>query len=242
MIIIYLALCFCIIFFINLNYFQIIKQEKFKILKIIHPTVYIFLAIIKTSKYYIKNRKDISILKKELPKFIYYLNCYLISGMELSQGLNKVAKNHTWNNNLLKQIKLINFYYSKGNSLEDSIDKTLKNKDANKNYYLYFFLNTLKICSLNKGNITIILENLKNRLIEKNNAEKKIHTFTSQIRFQALVISLAPFILAFILFILSPHYIFFFFKNTYGIFLLVLMIILYILGVSIIYKIARIIK
>ncbi len=242
MILLYTIISFIIILFINFTYYKTLKQEKFKFIISLHPTIFIFIILIKISKCYYKNIKNTSALKTELPKLIYYLNCYLVSGMELSQSLNKLASNHKWNRSLLKHIKLINFYYAKGNSLEIAIEKVIKDIDHNKNYYLYFFLNTLKICSLNKGNITLILDNLRNRLIEKNTAEKKIHTFTSQIRFQALIISLAPFVLAFIIFFLSPHYIFFFFNNKYGIMLLIFISILYILGISIIYKITRIIK
>ena len=167
MILLYTIISFIIILFINFTYYKTLKQEKFKFIISLHPTIFIFIILIKISKCYYKNIKNTSALKTELPKLIYYLNCYLVSGMELSQSLNKLASNHKWNRSLLKHIKLINFYYAKGNSLEIAIEKVIKDIDHNKNYYLYFFLNTLKICSLNKGNITLILDNLRNRLIEK---------------------------------------------------------------------------
>ncbi|WGL60199.1 hypothetical protein QEJ31_01095 [Pigmentibacter sp. JX0631] len=182
-------------------------------------------------------------INKELPKFVLYLKSYLSSGIDLAQALQKISINHNWNPYIKNILFLINYYYNNGNSLVYSIDKTIhSNKIKTHESNLLLLLSTLKICSINKGNINFILENFRNRLIEKLSAKKKFQTYTSQIRFQALIISLSPFILSIIMFILSPNYILFFIDNKFGKILLFFMIIFYLVGIYLINKIIGIFK
>nr|BFD31877.1 hypothetical protein GTC16762_14950 [Pigmentibacter ruber] len=230
-------------FFSNLIYIVVIKNDKFFFIKLIHPFFYLLFELFFLLFEYFKNKKYAYILNKELPKLVFYLKSYLSSGIELSQALQKISNNHNWNPYLKNILFLINYYYNKGNSLTCSIDKTLvsiSNKKHENN--LILLLGIIKVCSIQKGNINYILENFRIRLLEKISAKKKFQTYTAQIRLQAAIISLSPFILAFVLFFISPNYITFFIINTIGNLLFFFMIVFYFLGIYFINKIAGVIK
>ncbi len=228
--------------FIFQNYYlnYLYHKKEISILFKIHP---VFLIGKTLSSHIFKMIKDKIILKKqeeEIPKLIKLLISYLKAGVQLSQVFKVIENKKKWPLPIQTAIYKINRYYSQGMNFDQSIYSVTKSiKNNKKNYYLLLLLNTIKIGYMNSGNLVTILEKIDIRITEKLLLEKKMSATTAQIRFQSFIIGIFPLFIAFIIWIISPSYILFFFQNKIGILLLIIMILLNTTGFYILKKMAQ---
>lgn len=218
--------------------------KKYFILFLISPILYLLFPIF--IKYFylinlrIKNRIERKNQMKEIPKLIEYLKSYLKSGIQATQAIQIISKKNKWTPPIQNSLSQITNYYSQGMSFESSINVVISSIPNHKyNYFLLFFLSSLKLGYSSGGNIVSILEKVKSKIESSIFLDQKIHATTAQMRLQAIIISLAPLALAFIIFFISPSYILFFFYNEIGNFLLFLMLSLNIIGFYLLKSISK---
>ncbi len=209
--------------------------NKYFIPLLINPILYFLFPFIlkyfQVLKISIQNEFERKKQVKEIPKLIEYLSSYIKSGIQVSQAIQFISKKNKWSSPIQNALSQITNYNSQGMSFESSVKITIFSIPKNKfNHFLHFFLSSLRLGHTSGGNMVTILEKVKNKIESSILLDQKIRATTAQMRLQAFVISLAPFVLALVIWFLSPSYILFFFNNEIGNCLLAIMIILNVIG------------
>ncbi len=228
------------LFFLLLTYYALFIFEKklinkYFILLLINPILYLLYPFIikyfQALKIRVQNEFERKKQVKQIPKLIEYLTSYIRSGIQVSQAIQFISKKNKWSSAIQNTLFQITNYNSQGMSFESAVNITIFSIPKNKyNHFLHFFLSTLRLAHTSGGNMVTIFERVKNRIESNIILDQKIRATTAQMRLQAFIISLAPFVLALIIWFLSPSYILFFFNNEIGKLLLAIMIILNAIG------------
>ncbi len=88
------------------------------------------------------------------------------------------------------------------------------------------------------GNLSEILDTIADTIRDRMRIRGEIKTLTAQSRLSAIIISILPFIVAAMIYIMNPGYISELFQNTLGIFMAVGALIMQVLGIFIMMKLA----
>ena len=235
--------CIFLVQFIILFVFEIKRNRDYLIL--IHPLIYflyLFLnfIFIRGINYLLARREENKSMK-EIPKLIDFLKSYLLAGLLLPNAMTAVLKQKKWCYPIRYSLTYICNHFDQGNSFKDSLSFGIEFTKAKKSrQYLCFLFLALRLGCSTGENLTQILEKMKDKTQDRLNLERKLKMTTAQMRLQSLVIILAPLFLSFILYLLSPEAILFFFRSPIGNILLVFMVILNIFGAYLIHQILRI--
>lgn len=227
-----------ILLFISISFISNILFFIFETIQKKHGVLFL-INIIKSK---IKNELSRKIHINEIINIIEYLNSYIKSGLQPSQALLIIAKNKKWTSFTKKNINQVINYYSQGMSFTSSINNVVLSLEITENNkYIILFLTSLKIGCSSGGNIISILDKTKNKLVNKIKIQNKIRATTAQIRFQSIIISLAPLLISLIIWLISPSYILFFINEPTGNIFLIIMILLNLIGFYFLKLISRII-
>lgn len=90
------------------------------------------------------------------------------------------------------------------------------------------------------GNLTEILDNIANTIRERVKIAGHIRTLTAQGRLSGAIISLLPFVMAFVIYIINPSYIMPLFTQTAGYWMLIMAVVSEFFGIMVIRKIVDI--
>ena len=90
------------------------------------------------------------------------------------------------------------------------------------------------------GNLTEILDNIANTIRERVKIAGHIRTLTAQGRLSGAIISLLPFVMAFVIYIINPNYIMPLFTQTAGYWMLIMAVVSEFFGIMVIKKIVDI--
>ena len=214
------------------------------ILFFISPLIYLIYPLLKNFtyqkilnlKYKIERKKQV----KEIPKLVEYLKSYLKSGIQTSQAIKIISEKNKWSQPIKNSLTKITNYYSQGMSFESSIHMAILSLTSEKgDHFLIFFLTSLRLGHMSGGNMVSILDKVKIKIESSIFIEQKIKSTTAQMRFQSIIISLAPLAIAFVIWFIFPSYILFFINNEVGIYLLTLMILLNLVGFYLLKLISR---
>lgn len=129
----------------------------------------------------------------------------------------------------------------KSNKMGLTLDESLISLKKRMNLEdLGLMLNAILIAKETGGNVTDVLEQLSNTIREKRKLYEKVKTLTTQGKLQAYLMSLIP--IAFAMFIksTSPTYFEVFLNDRLGGTLLVLAVVLWLVGVSLVVKLSKI--
>ena len=130
-----------------------------------------------------------------------------------------------------------------GKSFNESLSIVSFEIRKNKTYkFLYYYLISLKISHISGSKSVHILKKVKEQILFLINFNKKMSSSTAQMRMQACVILLSPFIISFFVYLIDDKSILIFFNSPSGNFLLFIAIILYLSGAYLLKKIITDIK
>ena len=208
------------------------------------PFLFLFRLLLKSyfPNFLVKLKQKLShqCIHEETIEFLNTLSTCLLAGLNLKQALEKTLEEEKMNGLIKNLITQVINKVSFGESLFDSMMSVhLEAKDvANMKYFslsLYLLAKTQNI----GGNLTNTIKQLKDKINFKIVHVRKMKISTAQMRLQAWIISLAPCILAFILWFVSPNYILIFFDSALGLIILTIMVVLNISGSYILIQIAN---
>ncbi len=234
------------LFLIN---FFFLTQFKFKkkrdYIFVVHPLLYLvfnifyeILLLLKNIYFLIQDEKNII---KEIPILIDFLKSYLQAGLLLPMSVSSVLKQRKWCLPIQNSLIYICNNYAQGKSFKESLSAAiLLVKEKKSRQYLCLLYLSLRIGCASGENIIQIIDKVKNKTQDRLSLERKLKITTAQMRLQSIVIILSPFFLAFIVYLISPEYILFFFNEIIGRALLTVMIVLNVLGAYFLQKILEI--
>lgn len=184
-------------------------------------------------------KKEEEKIGKEVITLIDFLKSYLNSGLVPIQCVHFAIKQRQWGSVVHAVLESILNHHLQGKSLEVCLTHAiLMTQGKATRRHLNLLLLSLRLGCASGSHLDDILEKVKKRTEEKLLLDQKIKTMTAQIRMQAMVISFAPLFLAVIIFFVSPDYVSFFFFDTSGRFLLVIMLLLNLLGLFFLKKLS----
>ncbi len=194
----------------------------------------LFLILINKKIVYFNQIFKAYFFTKKNPMEVYFIiesfKSYLTSGLQPSQALELLLNKKISTKNYCYLYK-INQLYKSGKSFKEALEKTTNEIDNNYgNQHIIIFLTSILIGLKSSGNLIFILEKSQIKIKEKILVTQKIKAYTSQIRLQAIVISLSPLFLSLFIWIISPLKITYFFTDSFGNILLIFMIFLNIIG------------
>jgi Flp pilus assembly protein TadB len=171
---------------------------------------------------------------KQNPMEIYFIierfKSYLASGLQPSQAVELLLNKKISTKNYCYLYK-INQLYKCGKNFKEALEKTTNEIENNySNQHIKIFLTSILIGLKSSGNLIFILEKSQIKIKEQILVTQKIKAYTSQIRLQAVVIGLSPLFLSLFIWIISPLKITYFFTDSFGNILLIIMIFLNIIG------------
>lgn len=207
-----------------MKYSRIIKQKKAKI-------------IIRNLLYYIWFRQTKQNAYTEFPKMIDFLIGYLNAGLHPLQALERVVQNVLFSRSVRFQIFKLISLCTRGYSFVDATDIVLKDIQCNNSRrHLALFFVGLKMSFFCGNGSVKTLQNIRNKVLEEIQFQKKFRILTAQMRLQANVILLSPLCLGFLLMLISPEHILIFFESPFGIIIFAIMCILNLAAVYFIKK------
>jgi Flp pilus assembly protein TadB len=187
-----------------------------------------FFLTMKQKIFLYREEKNIT---KEIPTLIDFLKSYLYAGLLPIQALSFALKQKKWSPTTEYILTKILNQQMQGKSLESCLTSGILETQGKKTRrYLNLLLLSLRIGCLSGANLVQILEKVQSKTEEKLSLDRKISIATAQIRLQSWIIILAPIFLGLVLFFISPSYILFFFNDSKGNFLLLIMIFLNVTG------------
>jgi tight adherence protein B len=237
---------FTFIFFCYFIFLEKIKVEK-KFLPFFFLNIFLYFIILFFNHFVLKIKKsikqsqEIKKQKNEIPKLIEYMKSYVKSGLQPSQIVKILAQKKIWCVSIQKKLNDISNYNLQGTSFEQSVNMAIQKIVKTKsNQHFIFLLSALRLGHITGGNLISILEKVKLKTENSILIERKIKVTTAHMRLQSAVISLAPCVLALVLWVINPQYIEFFFTNPLGNFLFFIMILMNFIGFYFLKSIAKI--
>lgn len=173
---------------------------------------------------FLKERKR---FENELPQFIDSVRSCLKAGLCLDNALQYTLTQPKWGNVLTARMSSIVAERAAGRSMEECLWAARQQvADDPFGRYMNVFLTSLHIGYLSGGDLVKLLEKCQRKVLTALDLKRKIRVVTAQMRFQSIVVALAPFALGVILYIFDPPRVTFFFSDNFGRFLLLLVIVL----------------
>lgn len=157
------------------------------------------------------------------------------SGTNVAQSMERV--NEIMGNPLRAEFQKVLSQQQLGQSFEDAlIDLGVRVPRPD----VQMLVTAINILKETGGDLSQTFDNIVFTIRERQKLEKKIQALTAMGRFQGLIVTLIPFVLAFIFFILDPQMIMPMFTTTLGLVLCAVMIALQVIGGFLIRKIVTI--
>lgn len=205
------------------------EKRKFRIFYSLVPLVFVVnlvgreaLSLTRQILLFLKERKR---FENELPQFIDSVRSCLKAGLCLDNALQYTLSQPKWGNVLTARMGSIVAEREAGRSMEECLWAARKGvADDPFGRYMNVFLTSLHIGYLSGGDLVKLLEKCQRKVLTALDLKRKIRVVTAQMRFQSLVVALAPFALGVILYIFDPSRVTFFFTDNLGRFLFVLVI------------------
>lgn len=181
-----------------------------------------------------KKKKRVSMLNNQLADAIVLISNSLKAGYSFFQAVDMVAKEMSppIGEEFLQLQKEINLGYTTEQALEN-LGNRIESDD------LGLVITAVLIQRQVGGNLAEILDNISGTIRDRIKIKGEIRTLTAQGRISGIIISLVPVGLGVILGITNPEYIGLLFKETLGICILVIAVVMQIVGI---YSINKIIK
>lgn len=225
-----LLFLFILLFILNISFiFRIHSLSFMSVLYSIIPAlnfVYsLFIFIFDKVQLHLSIYKEEKKIKKEILRLMSSVKSYLQVGLLTIQSLEMTIAQRRWCSPIETILKRVLQSCQRGKTLEESLNDGMKYATKNSSYqYLRTFIGVLRLSHKTGGNTVAMLDRVQNKISDHLYLQQKIKTLTAQMRLQAIVIFISPWVLAFIIYCLSPNYILFFVNEPLGVVLLVLML------------------
>lgn len=216
-----------------------------KIIYSFFPAFYFLIKISLMNKNYLKKtlriRKENIQFDEQLPLLIDTVKACLKAGLCLDNSLEYSASQKKWGPVMQHYVQTIVAERESGVSMSDALDNAKKKKvEGLDRRHLFIFLTSLNIGYKSGGDLIKLLEKCQSKIRGAVELKNRIRVVTAQMRFQAVVVSAAPFALGLILYVFDSQRILFFFETLVGNFLLSVIIILCGLGLFILNKMSKV--
>ncbi|TJX14167.1 type II secretion system F family protein [Tissierella creatinini] len=174
-------------------------------------------------------------LNSQLPEALSIISNGLRAGFSFTQAMSVAA------NELESPIRDEFMKVVRDNSIGKTMDEALTDfSERTDDEDIDMFVTALIIQRKVGGNLTEVLDTIADTIRDRMRIRGEIKTLTAQGRFSALVISILPFFVAFMLFLMNKDYIMELFNNTIGIFMVIAAVIMQLVGIYIISKMANV--
>ena len=157
------------------------------------------------------------------------------AGLSITQAMERVSDN--MKNPIKQEFNLILSQIRLGKSVEDSLvdlGERIPKPDVQ------MFVTAINILKETGGNLADTFETISETVRERQKVEKKIDALTAQGMTQGVILTLVPFALMVVLFLIDPEFIKPLFTTTLGWVLLLVMLVLQIIGGIVIRRIVKI--
>lgn len=157
------------------------------------------------------------------------------AGLSVQQSMDRVVKNLS--NPISQEFRLVLSQIQLGQTLEDALTELgerIPRPDVQ------MFVTSVNILKETGGNMAETFQTITFTIRERQKVEKKIEALTAQGIMQGIIISMIPFILLAIFFVVDPNYIKPLFTTTLGLIALLVVITLQIIGGLMIKKVVTI--
>lgn len=182
-----------------------------------------------------RRKKRIKQLSNQLPEALAILSNGLRAGFSFTQAMTVAS------NELESPIKDEFAKIVRDNSFGMSIDEALQNfSKRTDDEDVDMLVTALVIQRKVGGNLAEILDTISATIRDRMRIRGEVETLTAQGRLSAMIISLLPFGIAGIIFIINPEYIMQLFSNTFGVVLVVSAIFMQLIGMYLIMNMANI--
>ncbi len=233
--------------FINFLFFLILLPElKFSnILFFLHPSFFIIFKFFSSVKEFFLKIYMTKIEEKrvihEIPILVDIVKSFLHSGMTFPEALIDAAKRRAWSPQISHSLKFICEHYNLGHGLSDCLYKVQRVfMESPQRKFLSFLFISMAVSYQSGAGAVFILERVKEKVNDQINLRRKLKLSTAQMRMQALVILVAPLLIAVIIAFITPNNLTFFIETVVGNFLLFFMILFYLLAVYFLKKLIKI--
>lgn len=177
--------------------------------------------------FYFRMRREEKKMRKEILRFLSSVKSYLQVGLLVPRSLEMTSRQRRWCVPIEHVLMRVLQGCQHGKSLEESLNSGLQLTIKKTSYqYLHMFLSVLRLAHKTGGNTIAMLDRVQVKISDHLYLRQKFKTLTAQMRLQAGVILASPWVLALIIYVLSPSYILFFVTHFLGIVLLILMLVL----------------
>ncbi len=174
-------------------------------------------------------------LNAQLPEALAIISNGLRAGFSFTQAMSVAA------NELESPIRDEFMKIIRDNSIGKTMDEALTDfSERTGDEDIDMFVTALIIQRKVGGNLTEVLDTIADTIRDRMRIRGEIKTLTAQGRFSALVISILPFFVAFMIFLMNRDYIMELFKNTIGIFMVIAAVVMQIVGIFIISRMSNI--
>lgn len=170
-------------------------------------------------------------LNSQLPEALDILSNGLRAGLSFTQGMSVAAQelDSPIKNEFLKIVR--------DNSLGVPLEKALEDfSDRTDDEDIDMLIVALVIQRKVGGNLTEILDTIAATIRDRVRIRGNVKTLTSQGKLSAVIISLLPFGVALMIFIVNPSYMMELFQNTVGLILVVVALVMQGIGMYILFK------
>jgi tight adherence protein B len=181
-----------------------------------------------------KKKRRIEKFKRQLPDGLDLIARSLKSGHAFTSGMDMVAEefDDPLGPEFDKTLDEINF----GVSLQDALKSLVGRIDCPD---LKYFVVSVILQRETGGNLAEIIETIAHLIRERFRLEGKIRTLTAESRMSALVLSLMPFLVVFVLLLVNPEYMTTLFTEPMGRIMAGIAIIMMLFGILVMRQMAR---
>jgi tight adherence protein B len=177
----------------------------------------------------------------DFPFLIENLRSCLKAGINIGPAIELLASNPLWSPLLRNPLCKASQCRATGMSLKDSLttaQKTVGSTGGER--YVRQLFSSIILGQASGGDLLGLIKKVQEKSVTAIQLQRRANVLTAQMRFQSLVITLAPLAIGVTIYLFDPNRILFFFKDSRGQFLLVLMITFNIVGAKILNKISKV--
>lgn len=173
-------------------------------------------------------------LNEQLPEALNIISNGLRAGLSFSQAISLAGRD--LESPIADEFTKVLRDNTLGKSLEDSLlDLTNRTDDED----VDMFVTAMIIQRQVGGNLSEILDTISNTIRERVRLKGDVNTLTAQSKLSAVIISLLPVVIIFILYALNPGYIGLLFSTTIGLLMVGIAVFLQMIGITILVKMTK---
>lgn len=197
----------------------------------------LFILVWNIPKYMIKKRKNerLKLFNEQINEGIMIISNSLKAGYSFLQAVAVVVEETK--DPFSKEFKKVLKEMSLGVSTEDALKGMLKRVDSED---LKLVIMTILIQKDIGGNLSEILDTISQTIRDRQKIQNELKTLTAQGKMSGMIISLMPFILGIIIYLLNKEYVSLLFTTSIGLTMTIIAIINQVFGIFMISKIIKI--